>query len=162
MDPLEHRNTLGHFATGVTVITTTKGEELVGLTANAFTSLSLDPPLILVCIDKKSSSIGAFSAGHPFAVNILQEEQNEVCSNFAKKGGDKFRGVSFSISNDGVPILNDNLATIECKVHKVIEGGDHYIVTGYVKNACYNDKSNPLLFYRGKLGPISEHMTVTK
>ncbi|PIC63176.1 oxidoreductase [Sporosarcina sp. P13] len=157
MDPREFRNTLGHFATGVTVITATsdKGEQ-IGLTANAFSSVSLEPPLVLVCIDKKSSSLQTLKKDIPFAINILQKEQEEDCWRFAKRADDKFAGASYTVSEDGVPLLNGNLATIECNVAEVIEGGDHYIVTGHVKNAAYDDSAEPLLFFRGKIEQIME------
>ena len=156
MDPREFRNTLGHFATGVTVITTAQGSELIGLTANAFSSLSLDPPLVLVCIDKKAFSLPAFKKGVPFAINILQKEQEEDCWRFAKKSEDKFAGASYTISDQGVPILQGNLATIECDVYEILEGGDHVIITGYVKNATYDDQVEPLLFFRGKLERVAQ------
>ncbi|MDT8860715.1 flavin reductase family protein [Alkalihalobacillus sp. MEB130] len=155
MDGREFRNTLGQFATGVTVVTTTMGEELIGLTANAFSSLSLDPPLILVCIDKRSSSMVAFTKERPFAINILQEGQEDECWKFASKSADRFEGVTYSLSNDGVPIISQNLATIECMVEDVLEGGDHYIVTGRVKKVDYDQEKQPLLFFRGKIGQLS-------
>jgi 3-hydroxy-9,10-secoandrosta-1,3,5(10)-triene-9,17-dione monooxygenase reductase component len=155
MDNREFRNTLGHFATGVTVITAKYGEELIGLTANAFSSLSLEPPLILVCIDKRSSSLRAFKKGQPFVVNILEQNQEEECWGFAKKS-DKFAEAGFSLSADGVPILNGNLATIECEVHEMLEGGDHFIITGLVNNAAYDEKKAPLLFFRGEIAQIIE------
>lgn len=156
MDPREFRNTLGHFATGVTIITTAKGEELVGLTANAFSSVSLEPPIILVCIDKKSSTMQAFEKDVPFAVNILQKDQEDACWQFAKRGIDKFEGASYTLSDEGVPILTGNLATIECTVAEVIEAGDHYIVTGNVKNAFYDTEVEPLLFFRGKIEHVAQ------
>src|SRR4051812_11761846 len=101
MDPREFRNTLGTFATGVTIITLKdKKGEYIGLTANAFSSLSLDPPLILVCIDKKSYSVQAFQKGNPFVVNILSEEQENDCWTFAKKGTDKFASAQYELSTD--------------------------------------------------------------
>ncbi|PIC98273.1 flavin reductase family protein [Sporosarcina sp. P29] len=157
MDSREFRNTLGNFATGVTVITTTtdKGEK-IGLTANAFSSVSLDPPLVLVCIDKKSSSLQTLKKDIPFAINILQKEQEEDCWRFAKRADDKFSGASYTLSEDRVPLLNGNLATIECNVAEVIEGGDHYIVTGHVKNVSYDATAEPLLFFRGKIEQVMQ------
>jgi 3-hydroxy-9,10-secoandrosta-1,3,5(10)-triene-9,17-dione monooxygenase reductase component len=155
LDQREFRNTLGHFATGVTVITAKYGEELIGLTANAFSSLSLEPPLILVCIDKRSSSLRALEKGQPFVVNILEQNQEQECWGFAKKS-DKFSEADYSLSADGVPVLNGNLATIECDVHEILEGGDHFIITGLVKNAVYDEKKAPLLFFRGKIAQLVE------
>jgi 3-hydroxy-9,10-secoandrosta-1,3,5(10)-triene-9,17-dione monooxygenase reductase component len=161
MDQREFRNTLGHFATGVTVITARHGEELIGLTANSFSSLSLEPPLILVCIDKKSSSLRALTKGQPFAVNILQQDQEKECWDFAKKA-DKFADATYSLSNDNVPLLHGNLATIECTVHELFEGGDHYIVTGLVKNVEYDQQKTPLLFFRGKTAQLLDANEVSK
>ncbi|RKL64725.1 oxidoreductase [Salipaludibacillus neizhouensis] len=156
MDPREFRNALGYFSTGVTVITGKVDDKLIGLTANAFSSLSLDPPLILVCIDKKASSMAAFNKQSPFAVNILQEGQEDECWRFAKRAEDKYEGASYTFSKDGVPILNDNLATLECTVEEVLEGGDHYIVTGRVQSASRNEQLKPLLFFGGKTGHLAE------
>ncbi|MFD1708940.1 flavin reductase family protein [Siminovitchia sediminis] len=156
MEPREFRNTLGHFATGVTVITTTTGTENIGLTANAFSSLSLEPPLILVCIDKKAGSLGAFKKQRPFAVNILEQGQVEECWGFAKKGEDKFANADYTLSEDGVPILQGNLATLECHVEKIYEGGDHKIIIGKVKRSHYDMEKDPLLFFRGEIRQVKD------
>ncbi|MGJ9460725.1 flavin reductase family protein, partial [Oceanobacillus sp. CF4.6] len=124
-----------------------------GLTVNAFSSLSLEPAQILFCIDKGSSSLQAIKKDKAFVVNILQNEQEEVCLGFAKKGGNKFAGIDYAISDEGVPFLNDNLSTIHCTVHEIFEGGDHLIVVGNVGAFSHNDTKQPLLFYRGKLNP---------
>lgn len=151
MDHMEFRQTLGHFATGITVVTTVdRNNEMVGLTVNSFSSLSLEPPLILVCIDKKSDSLQAFQKEAPFIVNILNKEQEKACWSFAKKGNDKFNGVSYKISKEDVPYLLDNLATIHCTVYENFNAGDHVIVTGYVHDVQYNKQASPLLFFRGK------------
>src|SRR5699024_9255252 len=160
MEARNFRNTLGNFATGVTVITTTRGDELIGMTANAFSSLSVDPPLILVCIDKKAYSMKAFENNHPFVVNLLQEKQHDISKIFAKRDIDRFSYASYSISEAGVSVLDENLATIECTVHDILEGGDHYIVTGLVHHVSYNENTNPLLFFRGKLGPMPQEDAV--
>ncbi|MEK4023686.1 flavin reductase family protein [Sporosarcina sp. FSL W7-1283] len=160
IEPREFRNTVGHFATGITVITTINGKEKIGLTANAFSSLSLDPPLILVCIDKRSGSLKALKRDHPFAVNLLKKSQETECWRYAKSSGDKFEGAAYKLSEEGVPILEDNLATIECVVADIIEGGDHYIVTGLVKNASYDDQGEPLIFFRGKIEQLELAKTV--
>lgn len=152
MDPTNFRKTLGHFATGITVITTVgQDQQLVGLTANSFSSLSLDPPLILVCIDKKSESLQAFEKESPFVVNILQESQEDACWSFAKKGQEKFEGISYKQTTEGVPYLTGNLATLHCTVYENFTAGDHVIVTGLVKEVEYDEEKNPLLFFRGKV-----------
>ncbi|VEF46584.1 flavin reductase domain-containing protein [Bacillus freudenreichii] len=152
MDQTDFRKTLGHFATGITVITTMdEKKQAIGLTANAFSSVSLDPPLILVCIDKKSESLQAFKEEAPFVVNILQENQEEACWSFAKKGDDKFEGIPHQRMEDGTPYLEGNLATIHCTVYENINAGDHIIVTGLVHDVSFNEEESPLLFFRGKV-----------
>lgn len=160
MEVREFRNTLGHFATGVTIVTTTMEKEFIGMTANAFSSLSIDPPLILVCIDKKANTMKALKKNHPFVINILQEKQHHLSKIFATRNIDKFSFASYAITDSGVPILDDNLATIECTVHDILEGGDHYIVTGLVHNTSYNESLHPLLFFRGELGPFIQQKDV--
>ncbi|QOY34618.1 flavin reductase family protein [Anaerobacillus isosaccharinicus] len=161
MDQREFRNTLGQFATGVTVITTIGDDhELIGLTANAFSSLSLEPPLILVCIDKKSGSAPVFVKEKPFVVNILTENQEDECWAFAKKGTDKFKNIAYTLSEFGVPIIEQNLATIECEVNEVLEGGDHLIVTGLVKNVQQNDIGEPLIFFKGRICRLNSPSTI--
>lgn len=156
MDQTKFRLTLGHFATGITVVTTIDDKEQpVGLTANSFSSLSLDPPLILVCIDKKSASLQAFQKDAPFIVNILTEDQEDECWSFAKTGKDKFEGISYQKTAEGVPYLTENLATIHCTVYKNFTAGDHVIVTGNVNEVQYNEQANPLLFFRGKCTTFS-------
>ncbi|WP_394237131.1 flavin reductase family protein [Niallia oryzisoli] len=160
MDQREFRNTLGTFATGVTIITLKNDKgEYIGLTANAFSSLSLEPPLILVCIDKKSYSLPAFVAGRPFVVNILSEEQEADCWTFAKKGADKFANAQYDLSTDGIPVLKENLSSIICNVHEVLEGGDHIIVTGLVKEIARDETKKPLLFYKGKISTLPASST---
>ncbi|WP_221563117.1 flavin reductase family protein [Alkalihalobacillus sp. TS-13] len=156
MDSKKFRETLGQFATGVTVITSKTEDKLIGLTANAFSSLSLDPPLILICIDKTASSMRAFKHNRPFVVNILQQNQENDCWRFAKKSEDKFKDCSYDLTEDGVPILKNNLATLQCHVNSILEGGDHYIVTGLVKDTVIDEQAEPLLFFRGKLNRMKE------
>lgn len=156
MDQREFRNTLGTFATGVTIITIEdENRENIGLTVNAFSSLSLDPPLILVCLDKKSGSVSAFQKDSPFVVNILSEEQETDCWTFAKRGIDKFANAQYEFSSDGIPVLKENLSTLICDVHEVLEGGDHYIITALVKEISRNEEKRPLLFYKGKICNLS-------
>src|SRR5262249_9497515 len=127
----ELRRVMGHFATGVTVITTfrTSGE-LHGLTANAFTSVSLTPPLLLVCVDKKAESYPCFEESRVFTVNILASDQEDLSRRFAVSGGQKFEGVAYRIGANGAPILNGSLGYIECKVAAVHDAGDHTIYLG--------------------------------
>ncbi len=140
---------MGHFATGVTVITSIRSSgEMHGLTANAFTSVSLIPPLLLVCIDKKAESYPCFDESKIFTVNVLSSDQEALSRRFAVTGGDKFEGVSYKIGANGAPILDGALAFLECKVTEKIDGGDHTIYVGEIEQA-ETKEGKPLLFFRG-------------
>lgn len=157
IDTKEFRDALGRFATGVTVITTANGAgELFGLTANSFTSLSLDPPLVLFCLDRKAMSFDAFkSAGH-FAVNVLSEDQQELSSHFARSVTDKWNGVAHDTLDSGCPVLPGCIATMECETHEIHKGGDHVIIVGRVIDIrSGHDHSRPLLFYQGRYNALS-------
>jgi 3-hydroxy-9,10-secoandrosta-1,3,5(10)-triene-9,17-dione monooxygenase reductase component len=147
----EFRHILGHFATGVTVITTRDADGIPrGFIANAFTSLSLDPPLVVVCVDKRSQTYPALQAdGAVFAVNILSRDQESISRHFASKHPDKFALVDYASSQRGVPILHDVLAFLECRVVERFDGGDHTILVGAVHNLGALAGADPLLFYRG-------------
>jgi len=145
----ELRRVMGHFATGVTVITSIRSSgELHGLTANAFTSVSLIPPLLLVCIDKKADSYPCFDESKIFTVNVLSADQEALSRRFAVSGGEKFEGISFKIGANGAPILDGALAYLECKVTEKIDGGDHTIYIGEIEQA-ETKEGKPLLFFRG-------------
>jgi flavin reductase (DIM6/NTAB) family NADH-FMN oxidoreductase RutF len=154
IDPREFRNTLGCFATGVTVITTTDANgKPVGLTANSFTSVSLDPPMVLFCLDRKVASFEAFNQGGGFAVNILTEEQKEISNRFATSGDDKWEGVSFDTWDGTSPIIPNSLANMECRVSEIFEGGDHIIILGKVTRIA-SGEATPLLYWRGQYATI--------
>jgi len=145
----ELRRVMGHFATGVTVITSIRNSgEMHGLTANAFTSVSLIPPLLLVCIDKKAESYPCFDESKIFTVNVLASDQEALSRRFAVTGGDKFEGVSYKVGANGAPILDGALAFLECKVTQKIDGGDHTIYVGEIEQA-ETKEGKPLLFFRG-------------
>jgi flavin reductase (DIM6/NTAB) family NADH-FMN oxidoreductase RutF len=149
IEPNELRRVMGHFATGVTIITTiSKSGQPYGLTANAFTSVSLNPPLLLVSVDKKAESYPFFEESKVFTVNFLAEDQETLSRKFAVSGGDKFTGVAFRTGANGVPILEGSLAYLECKVYASYEGGDHMLFLGEIEQAETRDVK-PLLFYRG-------------
>jgi len=150
IDPRELRNIFGAFATGVTVITTkdTTGKPF-GLTANSYTSLSLDPPLVLVCVDKKVDCYACFDQSKVFVVNILSEGQDQLSTRFATKGIEKFEGVAIRPGNLGVPLLEGAVAHIECTLVSAYEGGDHAIYVGEVQAASASG-DRPLLFFKGK------------
>jgi len=153
IDPLEFRSIIGHFPTGVTVITTAAGEELQGMTANAVASLSLDPLLVLVCVDKGTHTHRVLERGGVFAVNILGEHQEEVSRLFARRAEPEvgtLRGQRFTLGRTGAPILEDCLAYLECRVTEVLEGGDHTIFLGEVIDGRIVGDAAPLIFYRGR------------
>jgi flavin reductase (DIM6/NTAB) family NADH-FMN oxidoreductase RutF len=149
-DPRELRRVMGLFATGVTVLTTRDADgRPFGLTANAVTSLSLTPPLLLICIDKKAETHPHFLSSRCFAVNILAEDQEDISSHFAKSGGDKFGALRCSTNLDGIPILEGTLAHLECRIIETHEGGDHVIHIGEVQRAEIRG-GRPLLYFQGK------------
>jgi flavin reductase (DIM6/NTAB) family NADH-FMN oxidoreductase RutF len=145
----ELRRVMGHYATGVTVITTfSKEGKLHGLTANAVSSLSLDPPLLVICVDKKAESYPSFEESGVFTVNILADDQEDLSRRFAVSGGEKFEGVAYRRGANGAPILNGALGHLECKLHASYEGGDHTIYLGLIEEAETRE-AKPLLFFRG-------------
>ena len=145
----ELRRVMGHFATGVTIITTVSKDGVpFGLTANAFTSVSLDPPLLLISVDKKAESFPHFEESKVFTVNVLSEEQEGLSRKFAVSGGDKFQGVAYRTGANGVPILDGMLAYLECKLYATYDGGDHTLFLGEIEQAETREVK-PLLFYRG-------------
>ena len=149
-DRNELRRVMGHFATGITVVTTHGPDgKRYGLTMNAVCSLSLTPPLMLICVDKRAESHPAFQPARGFVVNMLDESQQEVSRRFAVSGGEKFTGIACREGVTGAPILEDSLAWVECRVIEVHDGGDHTIYIGEVEAADARE-GHPLLYYRGK------------
>jgi flavin reductase (DIM6/NTAB) family NADH-FMN oxidoreductase RutF len=152
IDPLEYRSIIGSFATGVTVITAAADGEMQGMTANAITSLSLDPVMLLICVDRSSHTHRILEEGGAFTVNILGEHQQDVSRLFAKKAEPErgtLRGQPFRIGKTGAPVLEDCLAFIECRVAEVHSGGDHTIFLGEVIDLGIVKDVPPLLFFRG-------------
>jgi flavin reductase (DIM6/NTAB) family NADH-FMN oxidoreductase RutF len=149
---LDHRplrDALGRFATGVTVVTTCTPEgKCEGLTANSFTAVSLDPPLVLWSLRRNAASLKSFvEAGH-FAVNVLSAEQRELSHHFATRRADKFKDVAHARGFGGCPILEGGLASFECSVEMRLESGDHMILIGRVRRAAHRD-GQPLIFSAG-------------
>jgi flavin reductase (DIM6/NTAB) family NADH-FMN oxidoreductase RutF len=156
IDPLALRGAFGTFVTGVTVVTTRDADGAPrGMTANSFTSVSLDPPLLLVCVGRQASSFAAFSGCMSFAVNILHEQQTSLSAVFASKKTDKFEGVSFDTVNTGAPILANCLSWFDCTTHQRIEAGDHIILIGRIQ-AFGTSPAAPLGFCRGRYAEIKE------
>ncbi len=157
VSPEPFRNTLAKFCTGVTIVTTKNQEGMHGLTVNAFTSVSLDPPLILVCIQKNGLSHSSLCECETFVVNILSIEQKKLSDRFANPAmdsEDRFRDLSFRVSENGDPILADNLGHLECRVVNQFEGGDHTIFIGQVENGDFSEGKQPLLFYESRYSYI--------
>jgi len=152
-DEARFREVLGHFATGVTVVTATEDGEPVGFTCQAFTSLSLDPPLVLIAPGKTSTSWPRIAQAGEFCVNILSDHQEALSRDFAVSGGDKFTGVGWRPGGNGAPILDGALAWIECRFLRAHDAGDHEIVLGLVVDMGVN-KGRPLVFYRGGFGGV--------
>jgi flavin reductase (DIM6/NTAB) family NADH-FMN oxidoreductase RutF len=153
-DAGELRKVMGCFATGVTVITTRdQNGRPYGLTANAVTSLSLEPPLLLICVDRKAETFPHFFDSKIFVLNILGEDQEEVSRRFAKTGGDKFAGLPHRTGHLDTPLLEGTLGHVECRIIETLEGGDHVIHIGEVQHAEARE-GRPLLFFRGRYGRL--------
>jgi 3-hydroxy-9,10-secoandrosta-1,3,5(10)-triene-9,17-dione monooxygenase reductase component len=148
-DSAKYRQVLGHFPTGVTVITAVHDDEPVGLAVGSFASVSLDPPLVGFFPDKSSSSWPKIQAAGSFCVNILGEDQEEVCRRFAMKGDDKFAGLGWHPAGSGSPLLEGVLAWIDCDIAEVVETGDHFLVLGAVRELEVHHDGGPLVFFRG-------------
>src|SRR5574337_1376319 len=145
----EFRRVLGRFAAGVTVVTTVGDDgRPYGLTATAFTSVSLEPPLVLVCVDQQSDSHPHFHSAGVFAVNFLGAEHEHVSRHFAVSGGDKFTNLGFRPGVTGAPVLADALGFLECRIVEIVAGGDHTVFLGQVEAADARD-GEPLLYYGG-------------
>lgn len=145
-----YRDICGQFATGVTVVTGRLDDgSPIGVTVNSFSSVSLDPPLVLFSLDKKALSFDAFSMTKNFAFNILSEDQKGYSNNFATQSPNKFDGIDHRESTNGVPLLKGCLGVIECRMHAVHEGGDHQIIVGEVIKITSGECDKPLIFYKG-------------
>jgi flavin reductase (DIM6/NTAB) family NADH-FMN oxidoreductase RutF len=147
----ELRDALGRFATGVCVITTMSDkQQAVGMTANSFSSVSLDPPLVLWSLQNNSDVYDLFAAPRHFAVNILSSEQQAYSNQYAKKGQHDLDPAHYRMGKYGAPIIRNALATFECELHATHEGGDHLIIVGRVIDMHQRPTGEPLLFYCGR------------
>jgi 3-hydroxy-9,10-secoandrosta-1,3,5(10)-triene-9,17-dione monooxygenase reductase component len=148
-DPREYRNALGNFATGVTVVTAKDlTEGYVGTTVNSFSSVSIDPPLILWSLDKSARSLAAYQEAEYFVVNVLAADQVTISNEFAKVGSDKFTEIDYTLNLQGVPVLGGCVAHFECQTRHIYEGGDHIIIVGEVLHFESSGR-NALLFHNG-------------
>ena len=145
----EFREALSCFPSGVTVVTTKDGDgNLHGITVSAFCSVSLEPPLVLICIDKNTASHYAFEETGFFAVNILSEDQKQVSSQFASPRENKFDGVEFDSNGMEIPILKGALVNLECRLRDSHDGGDHTIFIGEIEKAHLSE-GKPLVYCNG-------------
>jgi flavin reductase (DIM6/NTAB) family NADH-FMN oxidoreductase RutF len=163
IDPRAFRDASGWFATGVTVITTRDHDGApVGFTANSFTSVSLDPPLVSFALYRGANCHAAFAAARHFAVNVLAEDQEELSRRFAGIDSDKWRGIAFTLGETGCPLFEGVLAGFECARYAAYEGGDHDIFLGRVLHITARRTGSPLIFCRGSyaaLGPALDRPT---
>ena len=155
VSPERLREVAGAFVTGVTIFTTSAEDGFFGCTANAVASLSLEPPLMLVCLDRAANTHPRMLAARTFAINIIRsgDENVELCRSFAAKADDKFVGVPHRLGTTGTPLLEAALATLECELERTYEGGDHTIFIGRVVDAAVGE-GEPLIFHRGRFSGL--------
>ena len=156
------RSVLGHFPTGVVIVTGTVGEDPVGMTLQSFLSLSLDPPLVLLSVAKSSTSWPRIATSGRFLVNVLSEGQSELARRFAKSGSDKFAGVAYTTRRDlGGPLLGEVSACVDCDLEAEHDGGDHTIVVARVLDAAIAERPEhaqaPLIFHRSGFPSLVRH-----
>jgi len=155
IDPRDLRNALGCFATGVTVITAVGSDRLpVALTVNSFTSVSLDPPLVLWCLSVHSPNLPAFRYASHFAINVLRRDQEAFGRHFARRADDKLSGIRWTAGLGGAPLLDGTVARFQCRKTQTHDGGDHVIFLGAVEAYGYGP-GEPLLFSRGQFGTFA-------
>jgi len=150
MDRQSLRQALGCFATGITVVTAVAEDgSYAGVTVNSFNSVSLDPALILFSLDRGQHSLEFFKGCRRFVVNVLRDDQRELSDRFAFYKGDRFEGLEYIVDDLGCPCFEGALARFHCRVHRVLDGGDHEIILGEVLNLEFDSEGDPLLYYRG-------------
>jgi flavin reductase (DIM6/NTAB) family NADH-FMN oxidoreductase RutF len=144
----EFRSVLGRFASGVTVVTAVANGKDQGMTVSAFCSVSLMPPLVLICIERSASAHEALTTSDEFVVNILSADQEQLARRFAIEGIDRFEGVAYARGQSGIPVLDNIIGVVECRRTTLYAGGDHTIIIGQVE-AARTENGKPLLYYRG-------------
>lgn len=151
LDQRSFRKALGCFATGVTVVTTLQPETKApcGVTVSAFSSLSLEPPLVLFCLGLKTSSIESYKNFGYFGINVLSENQRDLSIRFAGRSEEKWAGVNWEPGASGVPLLSGCIASLECKLVNTVVGGDHLILIGEVQHLTHQEGGSPLVYFRG-------------
>jgi flavin reductase (DIM6/NTAB) family NADH-FMN oxidoreductase RutF len=159
LDPRAFRDTMGRFATGVTVMTWDDGVHVRGMTANAVTSVSLDPMLVLVCVDRKTSAHAQMEHASAFALSILAADQVDISMTFARHGVEDMAGVPYGRKQTGTPVIDGAIAWIECEVSERLAGGDHTIYLGQVvAMGIERPDARPLLFYAGRYREIGDEL----
>lgn len=149
IDPRALRSAFGAFPTGVTVVTThDAASQPIGFTANSFTSVSIDPPLLLVCLARTSRNFGTFTQAKRFAINVLSEGQTDISNTFARPVEDRFANLSWRRGPFGSPLIDDTAAWFDCATHDVLDGGDHVILVGRIEAFAGSD-ANSLGYSRG-------------
>lgn len=154
ISPDAFRSALRKFASGVTIVTVADGDYLHGMTASAFASVSLEPPLVLVCLDKMSRTLTLLRDTGVFSVNVLGAGQEEVSGAFAQRGLKPFASIPHRRGDNGTPVLDDAIAVLECTTYRVFEAGDHEVVLGEVSAARAAD-GEPLVYYEGTYRSLS-------
>ena len=151
------REALADWACGVTIVTSRDGETIHGMTVSAFSSVSLDPPLVLVCADKTSDTLGVIEASGCFAVNVLSHDQQALSNKFAVKKDEhlRFEGVPHSAGKSGAPLLEEALVALDCRVEAAHDAGDHVIYVGHVLSVQRRE-GEPLLYHRGRYRALTE------
>ena len=155
----EYRKTLGTFTTGVTIITTQSEGSYYGFTANSFTSVSLDPPLVLFCVNKEATFAEVVTKSKYFGINILTAEQEALSNKFANPAlvnNKRFEGVDYTISDMGCPIISGCLAYLDCSQFSISEAGTHYVVMGTVEHFERYRQESPLIYYGGGYRKLSK------
>ena len=152
---MEQRRIMGHFATGVTVITTRLGEELHGMTANAVTSLSLEPPLVLVAVDRKAGMYQSLKEAAGFAMNILAADQQDLSNRFATRGPKEFSDIPQTTAVTGAPIFTEALGYVDCEISEIFSGGDHDIFIGEIVAGNVGE-GEPLIYYGGSYRALKD------
>lgn len=151
------RDALGQFVTGVTVVTTRDATDRVaGVTANSFSAVSLEPPLVLFSLDRSSRSLDVFLAADHCAVNVLSSEQRELSLRFGRRGTDKWEDLHYERGSGGCPVLPRALAVFQCRIRERLEGGDHVIFLMDVLEFEQSDAGSPLVFYRGRYRELGD------
>jgi len=156
IDSGDFRNVLGHFPTGVTVVTAAGADRPIGVAIGSFASISLDPPLVGFFLGTSSGSWAPMEAAGHFCVNVLCHDQMELCGTMASKADDKFEGVDWRAAGTGAPILPDVHAIIDCTIDQVIELGDHNLVVGRVQHLETLRDAPPMVFYKGQYGSFGQ------